>query len=268
MSLHTVLVRDDDISYFTDLEQFTRVHRFLLERGLPFNVAAIPAASTAIDAAATSRKASNPRSQVKVAYHELYRAKELTAFFSSRPQIEVAQHGYQHVRQEDGTPEFASESAGEIRHRILEGKAIIQGAFGREPRFFVPPFDTVSPTAMAIIKNHYDGISLSRYSHSLLPPYLWFKFAVNKWQQKHLLRWQKFIVLSHPGSDLIFLRHDEPLNIHHLPAKDVLVVTVHSWMFFDAAGMLKETMLQRYETLLAALASSPKIRFKRFSDLA
>lgn len=266
MALNTVIVRDDDICYFTDVKRFAIVHRFLLNRNLPFNIAAIPLVSDQIAAANGKIEGFIPiYLQNKGRQYEFTRAKDLIDFISTKPEIDIAQHGYKHVRLVGGLPEFAGNDARDIYDRLIRGKVILTQAFGREPRFFVPPYDTISRLALSVIKDHYRGISLSRYNHSVLPPQQWLNFYMSKFLKKYRLNWGDFILLSHPDSDF-FLR-DKSFAIADVPVKDIIVVTLHSWMFFNENGKLKQELLQKYEDLLATLITIPGVQFKRFSDL-
>ena len=267
MALTTILIRDDDICYFTDVHRFTMVHRMLLDRHLPFNVAVIPLVSDLVHDGQGGVEGFIPRSlQNQGKSYEIALANELCSFLRRHTEIEVLQHGLQHVRHEDGSVELAGGDETEMEGRLCRGKEMLREAFSRTPVFLVPPFDTVSPAVLVLIKKHYRGICFSRYSHHLLPFWLWPEFKLAKWRNRHLLKWGDFILLSHPGSDLAFLP-DTCWTLSSLPARDVLVVTVHSWMFFDHAGEIKTELLAKYEGFLRVLLREPGIRFKRFAEL-
>jgi hypothetical protein len=267
VALSSILIRDDDLCYFTQVETFCQVHRLLLDQRIPFSAAAIPAVSDHVQAAQGGVEGFIPPAlKNRGRFYKISDNRPLCAFLRDHAEIEIVQHGFQHLRLPDGSPEFAGSNESDLAHRLDQGTEMLQEAFSRKPRFFVPPFDTVSATALALIRTRFSGISFSRYSHSLLPFWLWPSYKLAKLRARHMLSWGDFLLLSHPGSDLSFV---PPLEWQtaDLPSTDALVVTVHSWMYFDQHGRIRNEKLQQYEEFISRLLRQPGLTFKRFADL-
>jgi len=264
-----IVIRDDDICRFTSLDQFQRVHRFLLEEKIPLTVAVIPRVSDRVSYRPGVIEGFIPSSFAgKGKTYPIGENKALVDFIRQSGWIEVAQHGFTHEGIIPFTPEFLTSNYEEIVSRLETGKAELTEVFDRAPLFFVPPCDQVSPIAMKEIRRRFLGISLSRISHRLLPFYLWPSFKLGKWQGRFLLKWGKFMILQHPGmdwstSDLSF----DPFRVRMQWVRDVLVLPLHSWKFFDAQGHLILDRLVQWENILKYLYYHENIQFVRFSDL-
>lgn len=257
-----IIVRDDDISYFTDIRKFMLVHRLLLKRSKPFVVAVVPQVSDHIPARRGGMEGFIPDNLSNLGrYYEIGQAGELISTLQSIPGLEIAQHGFNHMRQADGRAEYDREDQAEIARQLLQGKQILKNAFSRSPAVFVPPFDTVSRSALLAIRQHFSAISFAQFPHGLLPMRLWPRFKFNKWRHRHHMRWGKFSLFTHPGSDLSFM--EQPVW-----PMDVLVVVIHSWQFFDERGELLSWKLAQYEELLEKLLHSSEVGFTTFSQLA
>jgi hypothetical protein len=237
------------------------VHRLLLERSLPFVVAAVPQVSDHIPAHRGGMEGfipDNLRNQGRC--YDIGEARELISVLQSIPGLEIAQHGFNHMRQADGRAEYDRNDQAGIERQLIQGKRMLQDAFLRTPAVFVPPFDTVSKSALQAVREHFSAISFSQFPHGLLPMRLWPRFKYNKWQHRHHLRWGNFSLFTHPGSDLSFVEQS-------VWPKDVLVVVIHSWQFFDERGQLQSGKLAQYEELLERMLQSSEVRFTTFSQL-
>lgn len=263
-----VAIRDDDICRFTPVDQFLRVHQFLLKEKIPFTVSVIPEVSDSVSYRPGEIEGFiPPHFAGKGKTYSIEENKTLVDFIRQSEWIEVAQHGFTHEGIRPFLPEFLTEHREEIISRLEKGKSLLTQVFGREPLFFVPPCDQVSPTAMKEIRLRYWGISLSRISHRVLPWYLWAKFKWGKWQGRFLLHWQKFMILQHPGMDLSFSDWEwDTIRLQLHSVRDVLVLPLHSWKFFDSQGRLLSQRLTQWEDLLKYLHQE-KVQFVRFSDL-
>ncbi len=196
--------------------------------------------------------------------------KELVDFLKSTESVEVVQHGFSHQRLENGRPEFDDDDASRVARRLDEGAGQFFKAFGRDARFFVPPYDSVSKQALDQIRTRYEGISLSRISHHLLPVSMWPQFLWAKWHHRFIIQWKGFHIVQHPGFDpwssIDSIKPESPSQTWP-NIRDVLVLVLHSWQFFTEDGQLKEDMLRRWEVFLDALISSRKIKFLKFSGI-
>ncbi len=266
-----IVLRDDDISYFTEIDQFRTVHRLLLEKQIPFNIAVIPEVRADIQSMDGRFEGFIPPGFYgKPDSHSISENPALVSYVLKHPFIEVAQHGFSHQKNARGEPEFAQHNNADLKYRLEKGADILRQTFGRTPRCFVPPFDTVSAEALRMIREQYDGISLSSFGHSILPMRLWPGFWIQKRMGHGLFRWGQFRLLQHPGLDFSFQGSDPLFNSlleECLLKQDVLVLTLHSWYFFSRDGLLKKDLLACWEKNLLRLLNDHSVKFVSFSEL-
>lgn len=266
-----IIIRDDDVSAFTCLDQFKRAHRLLLDNGIPLNAAVVP------NAYAGGRSNTSgyegfipPETQGQDLFYPISEHENLVAFLRETESIEIAQHGFAHARHTDGRAEFDDANQALVSQKLDKGFDLLYKTFGKKPAFFVPPYDQVSRIAMEEIRKRFHGISLSRIGRELLPIHLWPKHILNKRSGCYHLSWGKFHVLQHPGIDFSMMNEDvdsEKIADITQSVKDILVITVHSWMFFSPDGALNEIRLGLWETFLEGLIKSKKIKFLGFSKV-
>ncbi len=266
-----ILIRDDDIGFFTDVERFKRVHRILLENHIPFNCAVIPNVRADVRFLHGGYEGFIPdRFQGRSGFFPVPENSKLVAFLRKHPFIEIAQHGFSHQRTSNNQPEFAGENSIESALHLEEGAKILEDTFQRKPLFFVPPYDTISRPVMNLVRKRYMGISLSRMSRHLIPIPLWPKYLLHKKTRRYVLIWNGFHVIQHTGIDFSYPESVPKIGSFEdilSQVKDVLVLPLHSWRFFGN-GSLKQKMLDSWETLLKRLIASSKYRFCRFSEIS
>ncbi len=266
-----VVVRDDDISFFTDPGQFDRAHDFLIRNRIPFNVAVIPEADASalhgpgepegfLPAGAAGRSGPRPVGENT----------GLANAIRGRDFIEVSQHGWSHAGAAAGAPEFITPDRDAIVTRLERGMALIEAAFGKRPAFFVPPRDRVSGPALREIRKRYAGICMSRFPHGLIPARLWPRFLLNKRRGRMAMHWGRFLLLQHPGVDFSFpdSRTGAEAEAALAAVTDTLVLPVHSWRFFDGQGRVVKSLLDPWEAFLKRLSGTEGVRFTTFSGLA
>lgn len=266
-----VVVRDDDISFFTDPSRFERAHDFLIRNRIPFNAAVIPEADASalhgpgepegfLPAEAAGRSGPRPVGEND----------GLAEAIRGRGFIEVSQHGWSHAGAAAGAPEFLIPDRNAIAFRLERGMALIESAFGKKPAFFVPPRDRVSGPALEEIRKRYAGICMSRFPHGLIPARLWPRFLLNKRKGRMMLRWGRFLLLQHPGVDFSFPDGRTGADAEGALAAvaDALVLPVHSWRFFDAGGLIVKPLFDPWEEFLKRLSGMEGVRFTTFSGLA
>jgi len=271
MAPRFVIIRDDDICYFTPCRRFQTVHRRLLKEGIPLNAAVVPCVSDSAPDNQGGYEGFIPLQRArKGEQFPVEENKDLVDFLMSTESVEVVQHGFSHQRLENGRPEFDDDDASRIARRLDEGAEQFFKAFGSNARFFVPPYDSVSRQALDQIRTRYEGISLSRMSHHLFPVSMWPHFLWAKWHHRFIIHWKGFHIVQHPGFDPWSsndsAKSESPSQIWP-NIQDVLVLVLHSWQFFTEDGQLKEGLLRRWEVFLEALISSRKTKFLKFSEI-
>ncbi len=267
-----VCIRDDDVCFFTDVDRFRTVHRLMLERDLPLNVAVIPKVSDSITDSRGNREGFIPESwERREVCHPITENIELVRVLKETISIEIAQHGLSHERRPDGKPECEESDRACFSNRLKEGKRLLTEAFGYPPLFLVPPYDSVSAVALSVIRSQFEGISLAQYPHELLPVYLWPRFLLCKYMHRAILRWGRFSIVWHPGID-VSLAGSDSIGLDTVEAavrsiRDVLVLTVHSWAFFRPDGRLNDVLLSEWERIIRVLSLRDDVRFVHFSSV-
>jgi len=155
-----VIIRDDDICFFTNPRELELVHRPLLEDNKPVNLAVIPMVDTLLDEPFV--KAHMP----DVRYANIEWNEDLVEFIKQH-NFEVLQHGFTHelFSREPFTPEFRITDRMELYRRATQGQRILEKVFGKKPRFFVPPWDVLSKQAYSVLMQLFDGVSIATLSH-------------------------------------------------------------------------------------------------------
>jgi hypothetical protein len=265
-----IVIRDDDISFFTDPERFERAHAFLIRNRIPFNVAVIPEADdAALHAPGVPEGFLPPGQPGRGETVPIGANAALVKAIRGLGFIEVSQHGWSHAGPAAGEPEFLLPDRNEAIRRLDKGLGILEAAFGKKPAFFVPPRDRVSRAALDEIRRRYAGVCMSRFPHGLIPARLWPRFILGKRTGRMLMRWGRFLLLQHPGADFSAPDESAGASIEKLlrSVRDVLVLPVHSWRFFDSNGRVVKSLLDPWEELLKRLSGERNIRFTTFSGL-
>ena len=186
-----VIVRDDDINYFTKPEWLELLYTPFFEKGIPVSFSVIPYIRTDsvnlnednIYHQKTGIKYEpfiQPEFRGRSESFSVNQNQSLIDFMSThKNNIEILQHGYAHERIK-GEKEFRISDIKKLEFRLKKGREIIEKAFNVIPEFFSPPWDSVSAEALSLIKKNYKGISLERYHHSILPVHLWWRFFKKK----------------------------------------------------------------------------------------
>jgi hypothetical protein len=164
-----IIIRDDDVSYFTKPQCLENIYRPLLELGLPINLAVIPIMYTQSYVALRIQDyfaLNEPVKPVKYdkKYLMLVGENEDLVDFVKQHNFEVLQHGLMHEKfQKHSTfiPEFCINNAVELQRRAELGIKILSKTFGKRPRFFVPPWDVLSKQGYDVTSKLFDGVLLA-----------------------------------------------------------------------------------------------------------
>jgi hypothetical protein len=124
-----IVIRDDDVSYFTKPQCLEHIYRPLLELGLPINLAVIPMIHA---------QSNEPVEPIK--YNKKYpmlvgENKDLVEFVKQH-NFEVLQHGLMHEKFQRHSmfiPEFCINSTVELQRRAELGIKILSKTFGKRP---------------------------------------------------------------------------------------------------------------------------------------
>jgi hypothetical protein len=261
-----VAIRDDDVSFFTDTGRFERSHAFLIRNRIPFTAAVIPEADPTAGGLDGKPEGFLPgRPSAGSGVRAVDENPDLIRFLAGHEFIEIAQHGLSHKGSGPGVPEFDLADGAEAGRRLDRGLSVLLRSFGKRTAFFVPPRDSVSPAALGQIRLRFKGVCLSRFSHSLLPPRLWPAFLLAERRGHYGLRWGGFRMVRHPGADFSAPEASGRATLLSRP-RDVLVLPLHSWRFFDGRGGMVRSLLDPWEDFLKRVADSGSARFVPLSE--
>lgn len=276
-----VIIREDDVSYFTRLNMLETLYEPLFKRGLPVNFCVIPRVLADIQLAAD--KESQFFKRYGLRYEPFippdYRGQKksydisdnynLTSFIRNSP-IEVVQHGFSH--EWDSKAEFGHTDEETLSQRLKNGREVLKAAFGKLPEFFCPPWDQISREGIYAVKRAgFLGISLSRFGR-YLPYYLWPAHFWNKYvSHKEIMHWGKFLLIRHPGYFVsMFRSSSEVIEQFEKICKScrIMVLVNHHWeYFFDWQREPNSERLQIWHAILNILLKNPEMKFVTFTTL-
>lgn len=151
-----VVIRDDDICYFTDPYRIEQIYRQAWKEQFKVSLGVIPKVKT-ID-----RPFIPPSHRRNSSFHKFYDNKELLGYLKERlvtQQIDIAQHGLTHEMLK-GKPEFCINSSQEIETRLRCGGKILEEHLPMKVSVFIAPWNTVSNEAWVTLKK--EGLALCR----------------------------------------------------------------------------------------------------------
>lgn len=276
-----VVIREDDISYFTDPAILELLYRPLFKRGIPSNFCVIPKVLANIPIGGGQE--SPFFKQYGLRYEPFipvgYRGQDkscdirdnpgLISFISNLP-VEIVQHGFNHTW--NGIAEFAYGNEKIIRQNLESGRQILRSAFGRQPGFFCPPWDRISRAGIYAVKRAgFLGISLSRFGR-YLPYRLWPAHFWNKYlSQKEVIRWGRLLILPHPGCFISLFK--KPLEAIEqfkkiYSSQRIMVLVNHHWEYnFDSSSQMDAGRLDSWYTIIDFILKQPEAEIITFSML-
>lgn len=269
-----VLVRDDDLNYFTPFSQLETVYGFMFDQEIPVNFSTIPAvnASAITKDHETGETAFEPFLPKDVAgisgNFELDQNTELLAKLNTMQANEYLHHGFEHSGT-DGLCEFETRDSKLLSYKLERGRQILTRCFGQTPRTFVAPQDKYSREAIELIQSRFDTFSLGWIDRSRLPPSLFGKYACKKLFKRNHLHHGNLLMTEHPGchySRYVPRSISDPKLDAHLAQHDFTIIVTHHWEFFEGGKLIK-SMWDAFKSRIQALHADPNTRLIRFSEL-
>ena len=264
--MRQVVIRDDDTNAFTPPECLEQLYRPFLDRGMPVNLAVIPAVRRNAKTPDGKREgflfAANGSAQDT---NPIAMNSALVDYLRREPNYRIVQHGCHH-----DTFEFSTDDEAEVSRRISEGAAHFRDAGFAGAKTFVAPHDKFSPAAFRKCADHFRVISTGWFELARLPHAWWPNYLVKKVRKAPHWRAGKTLLLSHPGCLLSrFRQRDQILNqIKAALANSPLTVLVtHWWEYFPDGKPDKEFIGVLHQTA-EYLASEPDVKVIAFDDLA
>ncbi|MEM2293576.1 MAG: DUF2334 domain-containing protein [Candidatus Bathyarchaeia archaeon] len=237
--LKRLLVRVDDICYFTEVDKIVTIYKPLIKLNAQLCMAVIPMVSCSIHSRFIPLKLRG-----KSLLFSIEKNKELIDFICSK-NFEILQHGFTHeVYDLRGRPvyEFNINDKCQIERRVKAGIKLLYKAFGKRPYFFVPPWESLSKNAYKTIMKFYKGMLINLSHHTLgrissfipkrLPYEILPAFLSSRIHNRNYLKYHRFLILEHkylhypPENGLHFFLNELRRNL----SQDFLVLATHYWM--------------------------------------
>lgn len=139
------LIRDDDISFLTQVDKLRFVWGWLLDQeNTKINLAVIPFVEC------------GEFSKVETGVRSLDENRELVDFLrrgAGQGKIEVMLHGFDHASSQQGF-EFQSGAERELTEKISKGRKYLEELLGVKVAVFVPPHNSISSQGIAAVRNN------------------------------------------------------------------------------------------------------------------
>jgi hypothetical protein len=264
--MRQVILRDDDTNALTPPECLETLYRPFLDRGLPVNLATIPAVSTS---------AKRPDGQPEGFLWNNHSSAEPFVPLRSNPQLidylranegyYLVQHGYHH-----DPFEFDRDDRSEILKRIEAGRQEIERAGFKRPETFVAPHDKFSRTSYSLIAHEFGVISTGWFELRRLPYAWWPRYAFVKARKHPHWNVNGTTLLSHPGCLLSYQRpYVSMLDTikSHIQQQPLTVLVTHWWEYFRD-GKPDAPFIAVLHALADYLHCEPGVRVIRFSDVS
>lgn len=264
--MRPVIIRDDDTNAFTPPECLEQLYRPFLDRGMPVNLAVIPAVRRDAKTPDGKREgflfAANGDAQD---VNPIAKNTALVNYLRTEPHYRVAQHGCHH-----DTFEFSIDDEAEVSRRIEQGAAHLAEAGFAAPKTFVAPHDKFSRAAFRKCADHFNVISTGWFELARLPHAWWPNYLVKKARKAPHWRAGNTLLLSHPGCLLSrFRQRDQILNqIKAAIANSPLTVLVTHWWEYFPDGKPDSDFIAVLHQTADYLARQPEIKVAAFDELS
>lgn len=275
-----VLIRDDDISYFTPPEVLDRLYHCLLERSVPVNLSVIPKVScSTLLPFGTANPYFDGHNQYELFIppnfrglpksYEVGENSALVGYIRDNPLLAITQHGVTHDQADLSF--LLGEAHDSFHQALIQGRALLNTAFGETPTFFTPPWDRLSQSAMEVLREEFLGVSTGFTRHRFLPLPHWGRYLLQRLQHRGLLRWRGCLVVTHPF-DLSRFRFPDPSDFlpqikRALEEWDVLVITNHFWEYLNEWSGWDEARLTGWDEVVNYLLEKESLQFESFASL-
>lgn len=269
-----VLIRDDDLNFFSQYEEIEEVYGFMFEQGIPVNFSTIPSVNAAAKTLAPDGKTEiyEPFLPESIAgtehnYH-ITDNRALVNALKDIPSNEFLLHGYEH-HGENGLREFETHDKFMLKKKLENGIDILNCAFRKRPDTFVAPQDKYSLQALSMIRHYFKIFSLGWIDRTRIPLSWLPRYAHKKWLGRNYIQDHDFLVTEHPGCHYSqYVNRD--ISDNHLnqalSQNDFTVIVTHHWEFYRN-GELDMTMWQAFKNRVLALQQSPCYQLITFSQL-
>jgi len=274
-----LVIRDDDVSYFTKPETLEKLYGSLIDEKKPVNFALIPkiTANITIDSGNPYKRQENleydpiipPEFRGCNESFPLSENKDIVDFIKSLERCEVLQHGFNHGLI-DGVKEFRIDSKEEIQRRANSGRQLLEECFNVKPSFFVPPWDNVSTETFNFLKTRYTGLSLGRVNPFRLPAKSWLSFLKKTLSSKEYMFYDELLVIEHSGYLLTRFSPESGFDSvrNAVESKNIVVLVNHHWEYFYDWKGLDSSFFSAWQRVTDYLLNKDDLEFLTFSELS
>jgi len=168
-----VLIRDDDINFFTKTNMIESIYSDAWKEGFKVSLAVVPFQRAINDICVP------PNVRAMDSYFSVAENKPLVDYLKDKIQIgtiEILQHGFSHYIGNDGRGEYGKDL--DKMEEIELGRNMLRQAFEVNPRFFVPPGEDISKknlttlSELGFVPIHRQTFFDSFMRNSFVPSYL------------------------------------------------------------------------------------------------
>jgi hypothetical protein len=273
-----VVIRDDDISYFTRPGILEKLYHPLFEEKKAVNFSVIPNISAKIRIPANNAYRKLEQLEYDPAIPKGYRGcdrnfpfnenKEILDYIQSLDNCESAQHGFCHDFV-DGLPEFSINNEREIQRRANLGREMLSKSLRTEVAFFIPPWDSLSMEALRILKSRYKGVSMGWMDPTLFDKYSWGSYLIKKLLRRNYRFWGNLLIVEHSG---LLTRFNSPESIYSkvqktLDSEKIVVLVNHHWEYFFDWNGLNQPFFRAWQRILEYLLNKEDLEFLSFTQL-
>ncbi|GAB4521819.1 MAG: hypothetical protein OHK0046_33610 [Anaerolineae bacterium] len=263
--MKTIIIRDDDTSYFTPPDLLEAVYARLWARSIPVALAVVPAARGDVR---VMHREGQPFDPAIPTQHRgdargfpLAENKALCRFLNDQAaagRVEICLHGYDHSYHE-----FDSQDEGLLREKITRGLAELRAALPAATiRTFIAPYDRLSDVAFQLLTNEF-GLTVCTSTASLkATPY----HDLVSYRQLDLRSGQRLFTCD----EYFFTRHELPekclmLAQQRLSEEQLVIVTNHYWTFFYDWSAGWPAMQAAWEAFIDDVLGREDVQFVTFA---
>jgi hypothetical protein len=264
--MNKVIVRDDDISFFTSPDLLERVYGRLWSRHKPVCLSVIPAQNSNVRIDYRPGKPFDPsippRYRGQDHDHTILNNRELCAYLNEKARqglVEICLHGYSHSYME-----YTIEESELINSKLEKGMCILHEAFPDAPiKTFIAPYDVISPVALRRVIECDMHICTNSSNLKAFPEFK----QMGNYQQTSLQSGKRLYTCD----EYLFTHRDDPQQslqnaydrlLHESP----LTITNHHWTFFhDWQNKANDLMLDHWNQLVDKMLSDRDIEITTFS---
>jgi hypothetical protein len=274
-----LIIRDDDISYFTKPETLTKLYGSLLEEKKPINFSVIPKITANIKIGSNNLYRTTEKLDYDPCVPPEFRGysedfpfgenKETVEFIQSLENCEVLQHGFTHGTL-DGVPEFKINDEEEIKRRANLGGALLEECFHSKPSFFVPPYDVASLETINFLESNYKGLSIGKLNPRLATNFFGAHLKKTLASRNYMFH-DDLLIIEHSGY-LINRFNNSPDSIlsavrKEIETKEIVILVNHHWEFFFDWSNLNQPLFRAWQQVVEYLLQKEELQFLTFSEL-